>query len=511
MHSVAVLDDGTVWAWGDNTYGQLGSGTTAGSALPVRVVGLTEIVGVASGDYHCLAVKSDGTAWAWGRNQYGQLGDGSTTNRTSPVMVSGLTSVVAVAAGVSHSMALCSDGTVWAWGYNADGEVNPDHNLFPHEPVQVPDRTGMVAIACGGYHSLSLRDDGTLWSWGRQALGWGDGYPPYQVGLASPVVAVAAGRSHTLALDTDGNVWAWGGNAKGQVGDGTTTNRLLPVAVAGIVGATRISAGGYHSAALLGDRTVWAWGDNGQGQLGDGTFTSRTHPVRVSYISEVIRVGSGFNHSFAVSALTLTPTRLTTLDRTGIITETVTLRGYLYRAPDNALIEGRTIGYRVQGTSVGSAVTNSDGRASLNWAITDGPASRTIEAEFAGDPFYLGSTALATLTALTVPTKMWGLDRAGMITDNVLLRAHLWRRDNVEVTGKAIAFMVDGTSVGTANTNSVGRAQLPYVIPDGAGAGTRPVVARWNGDAGYLSSACANTLYVQRAVPYLWVLPRSVA
>jgi hypothetical protein len=277
-----------------------------------------------------------------------------------------------------------------------------------------------------------------------------------------------------------------------------------------VSGVTRVAAGGYHSSVLLDDTTVWGWGDNGMGQLGDGTYTNRARPVRAADIREVRRIAAGFYHSLAAADLTIAATRLTTLDRTGIITEPVTLRGYLYRAPNNAPITGRTIAFRVHGTGVGSAVTNSDGRASLTWAVVDGPSTRTIEAEFTGDPFYLGSTAQATLTALTVPTKMWGLDRAGMITDSVPLRAYLWRRDNVEVNGKAIAFTVDGTQVGSANTNSVGRAQLVFVVPDGAGAGTRPIAAQWTGDGGYLSSGCANTLYVQRAVPHLWVLPRSV-
>ena len=519
MHSVALLADGTVWAWGDNTYGQLGDGTSTGSAVPVQVVGLTDIVSIASGEYHCLAVRSDGTVWAWGRNQYGQIGDGSTTNRTSPVLVAGLTNVVAVSGGAQHSMALRSDGSVWAWGHNGYGQVGISHMVYPHEPVQVPGLSGVSAIACGGFHSLCVTADGIVWAWGqnndgqlgRGTFDGGANETPQAVTGVSGAVAVAAGRSHSLAVTNNGDVWAWGDNRWGQLGDGTHTDRSSAGIVTGVSGAIRVAAGGYHSSALLADTTVWGWGDNGMGQLGDGTYTTRNHPVRAADIRQVRKIAAGFYHSLAAAELEVAATRLTTLDRTGIITDPVTLRGYLYRMPDNAPIEGRTIGYRVHGTSVGSAVTDSDGRASLNWAITDGPANRTIEAEFAGDPFYLGSTALATLTALTVPTKMWGLDRAGMITDTVLLRAYLWREDSVGIGGKAIAFTVDGTSVGSANTNSVGRAQLPYVIPDGAGAGTRPVVARWNGDGGYLSSACANTLYVQRAVPYLWVLPRSVA
>lgn len=514
--SVALLEDGTVWAWGDNVYGQLGDGTRVDHSVPVRVVGLDDVVAIASGDYHSLAVRSDGTVWAWGRNLYGAIGDGTTNNnRDIPVQVNGLTDAVAVAAGAMHSMALRSDGTVWAWGYNANGETGTNPNVFPPEPVQVPGRTDMVAIACGGFHSLALRGDGTLWAWGRNDKGQlgldrSGSYPPYQVALPVPVVAMAAGRSHTVALDITGTVWAWGYNKYGQVGDGTYTDRSLPVSVTALSPAIRVAAGGYHSAAVLADRTVWCWGDNSQGQLGDGTFTDRSLPVKTRVLREVREITAGFHHCMAATEMTRAATRLATLDRSGIITEPIILRGYLYRMEDNTPIDGRSIAFRIAGTHVGSAVTDTNGRASLNWIISDGPATRTIEAEFAGDPFYLGSTAAATLTAQTVGTKMWGIDSAAMISDRALLRAYLWRRDNVGVSGKTISFLVDGVSAGTAKTNAVGRAQLLYPVPDASGYGPRQVVALWSGDVGYLSSMCANTLYVQRAIPYIWVLPRSV-
>ena len=123
-HSVALKGDGTVWTWGYNGYGELGSGNTTNRPTPFSVAGLTNVVGVAAGNYHTLAVKSDGTVWAWGNNSYGQLGDGTTNSRTIPVQVVQLTNVIAVAAGQdSFSLALKSDGTVWGWGYNGYGDA----------------------------------------------------------------------------------------------------------------------------------------------------------------------------------------------------------------------------------------------------------------------------------------------------------------------------------------------------------------------------------------------------
>ena len=132
---LAVKKDGTVWAWGDNYFGQLGDGTTQRRDTPVKVSGLAGVAAVAAGSGHSLAVKKDGTVWAWGSNVSGELGDGTTQNRRTPVPVSGLTDVVAVAAGYHHSLALKSDGSVWMWGYN-ERELRPlpVQVLFPPAP-----------------------------------------------------------------------------------------------------------------------------------------------------------------------------------------------------------------------------------------------------------------------------------------------------------------------------------------------------------------------------------------
>ncbi|MCC7210433.1 MAG: RCC1 repeat- and reductase domain-containing protein, partial [Candidatus Brocadia sp.] len=96
-HTIALKSDGTVWAWGANTWGQLGDGTKNYSNYRVQVVGLTDVIAIAAGSYHTVALKSDGTVWTWGSNLYGQLGDGTNTNRNTPVQVSGLNNIVAIA------------------------------------------------------------------------------------------------------------------------------------------------------------------------------------------------------------------------------------------------------------------------------------------------------------------------------------------------------------------------------------------------------------------------------
>lgn len=159
-HSLAVKDDATVWAWGDNSSGQLGIGSNDLSRMPVQVSSLSGVTAVAAGTLHSLALKNDGTVAAWGSNGSGRLGNGDPTNADSlvPVQVSNLSGVTAIAGGNSHSLALKSDGTVWAWGSNQSGQLGngtsgsgADSNV----PVQVSGLSGVTAVDGGFYHNLA--------------------------------------------------------------------------------------------------------------------------------------------------------------------------------------------------------------------------------------------------------------------------------------------------------------------------------------------------------------------
>ncbi len=305
IHSVFLKNDGTVWAWGSNNYGQLGDGTTAERHTPVSgLTGVTEI-SVGSGSVHSLALKSDSTVWAWGYNYYGQLGDGTIIERHTPVPVSGLTDVITIAAGSHHSLAVKSDGTVWAWGSNQFGKLGNGTIIDSSTPVQVSDLTGVTAVAADLFHSLALKSDGTVWAWGSNFGRLGDGttterHTPVQVIGLTAVTAIAVGMNHSLALKSDGTVWAWGSNANGQLGDGTTTQSLTPVQVIGLTtDVIAIAAGSYHSLALKSDGTVWAWGSNTNGQLGDNTIIERHTPVQVSNLTGVTAIAGGYYHSLA--------------------------------------------------------------------------------------------------------------------------------------------------------------------------------------------------------------------
>jgi alpha-tubulin suppressor-like RCC1 family protein len=352
--SFALQADKTVWAWGDNGWGQFGTPNPSASATPLQVPGISGVVNLATSATggHTLAILSDGTVWAWGRDEQGQLGTlDSTTScfgnlpcRASPAPVPGITNVVAVAAGLAHSLALKSDGTVWAWGWNLWGQVGTACSQSQClQPVQVPGLTGVRAIGAGSTHSLALKFDGTVWAWGYNGsgqLGFDTSgsqssclgsSPPSSICSATPrqvqtisssvvvpltgISAISAGGNHNLALQKDiarddGVVLAWGDNYYGQLGNGDNIARRL----AGIVGfntatgygiltpVSAIAAGGAHSLALKSDGTVWAWGDNEQGQLGDGTITDRNAAVQVLGQNGTLRatsISAGEEHSQA--------------------------------------------------------------------------------------------------------------------------------------------------------------------------------------------------------------------
>ncbi len=324
-HSLALKSDGTVWSWGWNHYGQLGTGGAipgSDSNVPAKITGLTGMTAVAAGGYHSLALTSGGAVKAWGHNNYGQLGNGVTlpgSDSSSPVTVSSLTNVKAIAAGGYHSLALKNDGTVWAWGFGLDGELGDGLHTTSSTRVQVsfPNGTPPIkAIAAGLYHSLAIDNNGTVWAWGRNVNGQlGDGSTtqrnsPVQVHVITGIVAIAGGGSddtqtyvggsHSLALKNDGSVWAWGYNANGQLGNGTYADSDVPVEV--LTGAKGIAAGGWHSMAISSSNgTVAAWGLNNQGQIGNGTLSTSGVPVMVSNITGMTHIAAGGYHSLAIS------------------------------------------------------------------------------------------------------------------------------------------------------------------------------------------------------------------
>ncbi|WP_019031108.1 RCC1 domain-containing protein [Salinispora arenicola] len=317
--SAAIRASDTYFAWGDNSNGQLGNGTTTGSSTPVDVdlpAGMT-ITAVAAGGLHSLALTSTGAVLAWGRNVSGQLGNGDSTNRSTPVEVSlpaGVT-ITAVAAGAFHSLALTSAGAVLAWGENLHGQLGNGGTTDRSTPVEVslPAGVTIAAVAAGAAYSLALTSTGAVLAWGDNSNGQlGNGTTtgsstPVDVDLPAgmTITTVAAGAAHSLALTSTGAALAWGNNADGQLGNGDTISSSTPVDVdlpAGVT-ITTVAAGGLHSLAPTAAGAVVAWGRNVSGQLGNGTTTGSSTPVDVDLPAgaTITAIAAGFDYGLALT------------------------------------------------------------------------------------------------------------------------------------------------------------------------------------------------------------------
>jgi alpha-tubulin suppressor-like RCC1 family protein len=313
-HSLGLRADGTLWAWGDNTAGQLGSTTNNGTDIPTAPA---QVAGtytqVAAGQYHSLGLRADGSLWAWGDNTFGQLGS-SIISDTNPTPMQVVGTYTQVAAGHNHSLGLRADGTLWAWGNNVFGQlatsVNQGTQRPTPTPLQVPGTYSQVAA--GAYHNLGLRADGSLWAWGSNSSGQlGNSAPdaptPTQVGT-DLYTQLAAGNGYSLGMRADGSLWAWGSNRAGQLGStsnsGTSRANPTPTQVAGTY--AQVAAGHSHSLGLRADGSLLAWGFNGNGELGTstniGTYTPNTTPTATGTALTTRSTAAGSSFALAVRA-----------------------------------------------------------------------------------------------------------------------------------------------------------------------------------------------------------------
>jgi alpha-tubulin suppressor-like RCC1 family protein len=285
-HSLFLKSDGSLWAMGDNSSGQLGNGSYFSAKQPVNIVG-SDVTAIAAGSGYSLFLKSDGSLWGMGDNGLGQLGDGSynATNAPEQIVASNVT---AIAAGFAHTLFLKRDGSLWAMGFNDSGQLGDgtygsgNHTNLPEQIVA----SNVTEIAAASYHSMFLKSDGSLWVMGANDDGeLGDGTYnstnwPEQI-VASNVTAIAAGGVHSLFLKKDGSLWAMGYNYDGELGDGTYSyNTNIPEQIIAS-DVTTIGAGFNYSMFVKSDGSLWVMGNNQYGKLGDGTYNNTNRPEQI--------------------------------------------------------------------------------------------------------------------------------------------------------------------------------------------------------------------------------------
>jgi alpha-tubulin suppressor-like RCC1 family protein len=279
-----------VWGWGANWEGQLGNEPRV-KVLPTHLRDIQERIQVrletlAVGLGHTLALDEQNSVWAWGNNDSGQLGDGTTENKNSPVLVPGLPATRAISAGYRSSMALDVDGSVWTWGDNSRGLLGDGTTVARALPARISIPARITAIAAGRSHSLALDEDGFVWGWGANYHGQlGDGtqvdkLTPVRNPFLSNIVQIAAGDGYSVARRRDGATFAWGYNYYSQVGDHLGLYQLTPLLKSGSFTKVFTSATASHTLALDADGRLWVWGSNTFGQFGNGESGLSPVPVR---------------------------------------------------------------------------------------------------------------------------------------------------------------------------------------------------------------------------------------
>ncbi|RYY50963.1 MAG: T9SS type A sorting domain-containing protein [Chitinophagaceae bacterium] len=310
--TLAIKNDGRLWAWGKNNKGQLGRNNFFNYSTPVQVGSSADWSVGAAGYEHSAAVKTDGSLWTWGSNSDGQLGDGTNVGiYPYPRQVGNETNWLRVYAALNVTMAIKTDGTLWAWGSNFYGMLGNGGSGGSSPDVLSPQQVGLasnwVSIMLSNQSALGLRADGTLWSWGWNSSGvLGNGstthqFTPQQVGSASNWSAIAIGLEHGLGLRSDGSLWTWGSNDHSQLGNGSTTASYTPQQVGTDMDWVSVSSGGFHSVAVKSNGTAWAWGYNHVGQLGLTGSTTISSPQQIGSVNSWAKPQLGMsNASFGI-------------------------------------------------------------------------------------------------------------------------------------------------------------------------------------------------------------------
>jgi len=312
---MATKTDGSLWGWGRGYNGIIGMGNTTDYSSPVQVPGSTNWNGstITHGTRHTLGIKTDGTLWAWGKNTFfGQLGVLDKISRSSPTQIGILSDWTNTAAHTFNSAAIRSNGTIWVWGNGNNGEFGngtAGSGNYASSPIQVG--SDWADVSSGFGFITAIKTNGALWAWGSNSsgqLGHEDvakRSSPVQIGNLTDWASIHAGRLATFAIKENGSLWAWGRNTSGELGQGDTINRSSPVQIGSDTNWASVDSGKlYHAVARKTDGSIWSWGYNQRGQLGHEDTILRSSPVQIGMDTNWTDIVGGRQHSFAIKTIT---------------------------------------------------------------------------------------------------------------------------------------------------------------------------------------------------------------